>query len=666
MERYHQEPQSGEEEAEAFTTDLNSFCCRFDDQDYSEMTEGRVIIYGRGTAYRPHTGGGNSVKQRVGGNKRSAHLSLQPYMSYRFRVYAINEVGVSDTSKPTELHSTPAEAPDNNPENVRSESRDPDSLVIIWQEMDRRSFNGPDFQYRVLWRRVLGSGPSWHTSLTNKPPFIVNDIGNFSAFEMKVQAVNQKGEGPEPDPVIGYSGEDVPLEAPIDVGVMLQNSTAIRVTWAAVDKEKVRGHLLGYKIHVTRLGSRGHHRGRRAREPETTLVVVTGANEEERVISGLRPYSRYTLTVVVFNSKGYGPPSEPLSFQTDEGAPGPPMSLLLDSPAETEITLHWTPPAQPNGILIGYLLQYQQITESNDSPVQVEQMDDPTTTHLTLKGLDRHSPYRFYLRGRTGAGDGETIMREGATTLDGVPPANFSLSVGEKSVNFSWVTKERHRNVGFQIQYLKKNGGDKWKQSEKVNSTQSFYELQGLSPGSSYRFRVTFSNATLWEANIQTEGTEVKEVAAGFATQGWFIGLVSAIVLLLLLLLILCFIKRSKGGKYSVKDKEEGPMDSEARPMKDETFGEYRSLESDNELKCGDSQPSLCDESKLCSEDNLDYNGSSAVTTELNIDESLASQYSRPSEVQEPLQGLPDSSHLTPTLLSQTNNGLPNSVAILD
>lgn len=26
----------------------------------------------------------------------------------------------------------------------------------------------------------------------------------------------------------------------------------------------------------------------------------------------------------------------------------------------------------------------------------------------------------------------------------------------------------------------------------------------------------------------------------------------------------------------SVKDKEEGPMDSEARPMKDETFGEYR------------------------------------------------------------------------------------------
>lgn len=38
-----------------------------------------------------------------------------------------------------------------------------------------------------------------------------------------------------------------------------------------------------------------------------------------------------------------------------------------------------------------------------------------------------------------------------------------------------------------------------------------------------------------------------------FATQGWFIGIVSAVVLLLLILLILCFIKRSKGGKYSGK-----------------------------------------------------------------------------------------------------------------
>lgn len=47
---------------------------------------------------------------------------------------------------------------------------------------------------------------------------------------------------------------------------------------------------------------------------------------------------------------------------------------------------------------------------------------------------------------------------------------------------------------------------------------------------------------------------------AGFEPEGWFIGFVSAIILLLLVLLILCFIKRSKGGKYS------GNPGSGARP----------------------------------------------------------------------------------------------------
>lgn len=74
--------------------------------------------------------------------------------------------------------------------------------------MDRLDFNGPEFKYKVLWRRSVGSGPKWHERETTEPPVIVEDVGNFSAFEIKVQAINEIGGGPEPDPVIGYSGED--------------------------------------------------------------------------------------------------------------------------------------------------------------------------------------------------------------------------------------------------------------------------------------------------------------------------------------------------------------------------------------------------------------------------------------------------------------------------
>ncbi|KAJ3586117.1 hypothetical protein NHX12_012518 [Muraenolepis orangiensis] len=584
--------------------------------------------------------------QRVEGSVLSAGLSLHPYMSYRFRVLAVNEVGKSDPSKPSELHSTPAEDPDKNPEGVRSDSTEPGTLVITWEEMHKWSFNGPEFRYRVFWMRVLGSGPKWHTSDTAAPPFLVKDVGAYSAFNIKVQAVNGKGEGPEPKPVIGSSGEDPPMA----VGIDKVNSTAIRVTWAAIDKDTVRGKLLGYKIHLTRLGARDHRRGGAARDPQEAAVETleeTGPVEEKRLIGGLRPYSHYSLNATVFNSKGEGPACEPLAFDTVEGVPGPPVSLILESPGETEMTLHWTAPAHANGVLVGYLLQYQQIVETADSPMQVITIESPVATHLTVSKLDRHSRYRFYLKGRTASGDGDPIVREGVTTLDGGPPSNFSLAVGETAVNFSWTTKERHRNVRFQIHYFNKKDGQ-WMQSERVNSSQSSYQLRGLSPGSHYSLHFKHKNITFWRTDVDTDGTGVMEVQGGFATQGWFIGL------------------RSKGGKYSVKDKEDGPMDSEARPMKDDTFGEY----SDNEEKRTASQPSLCEDSKLCSEDNLDYRGGgSGLTTELNLDESLASQYSRPSEGAEQLA---ETSALNPPPAAvagaggATNNGMPNSVAILD
>uniref|UniRef100_A0A8C9VN45 L1 cell adhesion molecule, paralog a n=1 Tax=Scleropages formosus TaxID=113540 RepID=A0A8C9VN45_SCLFO len=527
---------------------------------------------------------------RVTGEVNHVTAPLRPFGTYSFRVTAINELGKSKPSSPSALHSTPPAAPDMNPEDVRSESTEPGTLVIMWEEMDQQNFNGPGFQYKVMWRQSIGQGPQWHHNYTSSPPFIVMEAGTFIPFEIKVQAVNDLGEGPEPEPEIGYSGEDTPLEAPVGVGVEVINSTAIKVKWAPVSKDTVRGHLLGYKVLEGDENQDSSY---------DSVTVETGANEEKKVLGGLQPYSRYAVSVTVFNSKGEGPPSEPISFDTPEGVPSHPTSLHLESPSETELTLHWTPPSQPNGVLTGYLLQYQQSDE--DSPMQVETIDDSSASQFTVKQLDPQSRYRFYLRGRTSAGDGEAIIKEGATMLDGAPPSNISMSVGETSVNLSWVSGDRHRNVAFHIHYLSKNGGGQWKVSEKLNSTQSFYQLQGLQPGSQYRLQFIFSNNTFWETDIQTQGEGMLELKEGFATQGWFIGLISAIMVLLLVLLILCIIKRTKGGKYSVKDKEEGQVDSEARPMKDEAFGEY----SDNEEKGTTSQPSLCEDSKLGSQGSL-------------------------------------------------------------
>lgn len=84
---------------------------------------------------------------------------------------------------------------------------------------------------------------------------------------------------------------------------------------------------------------------------------------------------------------------------------------------------------------------------------------------------------------------------------------------------------------------------------------------------------------------------------------------------------------------------------------------------SDLEEKRTASQPSLCEENKLCSEDTLNFNGSSAITTELNMDASLVSQISRPSEG---FHSMPENTPLNPNSISSGSNGMPNSVNILN
>lgn len=47
--------------------------------------------------------------KKVAGDKKHVSLTLWPNMSYRFRITAINDVGKSDPSKPSDIHNTPAE-----------------------------------------------------------------------------------------------------------------------------------------------------------------------------------------------------------------------------------------------------------------------------------------------------------------------------------------------------------------------------------------------------------------------------------------------------------------------------------------------------------------------------------------------------------------------------
>ncbi|XP_031422751.1 neural cell adhesion molecule L1.1-like isoform X2 [Clupea harengus] len=601
-------------------------------------------------------------EKHVDADITQVEVRLRPYGTYRFRVIAENEIGKSHPSDESEAYSTPPAIPEHFPKHVRSASTHPDTLVITWEKMDKRDYYGPDFKYKVFWRRPLES--SWHHQIVSHHHCVVNDTEAFTPFEIKVQAVNSLGQGPESPPRIGHSGEDSPLDAPTGITADPLNGTAVSVKWNPVKPESVRGHLVGYKIHLKRLVTHSRRRRRELEserlpeeEEEEYRTQEVRGNKAEATVGGLQFFSKYLLTLTAFNSFGDGPHSKAITFETPEGAPGPPIFLEFESPSESELSLHWRPPLKPNGKLKGYRLQYREIVDGNGSSVVMQDIDisDADKTDFTVKNLNPHRYYYFYLQGHTAAGYGEITKMKGATLLDGAPPISINVTTAENYANLSWVPGERSRNIRFHIRFIRKSGdalaGDEWEISEQLNSDQGFYQLPNLKPGTEYRLQVVLNNATYWENEVLTSGPELSEVHSNFAAQGWFIGLISASLLLLLILLILCLIKRSKGGKYSVKDKEEGQGDSDAKPMKDDAFGEY----SDNDEKRTVSQPSLCVESKLGSEDSLAEYGDS-VDIQFNEDGSFIGQYSGRRDV--PTQGGHESSGAT-----SPNNMPPQSIS---
>ncbi|XP_043564970.1 neuronal cell adhesion molecule a isoform X19 [Chiloscyllium plagiosum] len=473
----------------------------------------------------------------VGGKQTTVHLKLSPFVNYNFRVIAVNRVGRSDPSYPSERYFTQPAAPDENPTGVQGMGTEPNNLVITWEPLKGVQSNGPGLTYKVSWRQKDSDDEWTSVMVANVSKYIVSGTPEFSPYELKVQSFNTLGAASEPEIVIGYSGEDLPMLAPSNVRVHVVNSTLAKVHWDPVPLKSVRGFLKGYNIYYWKqvsLNKRG--------KGHTDVKILNFLGDKSHgMLPGLEPFSVYKLNVRVLNGKGEGPPSEDVVLQTPEGVPSSPEFLKITSPTLNSLTLQWGPPLHPNGILNGYTLKYQPINSTHELGPLVEiTIPAENETSWTLRNLNFSTRYKFYLNAFTSVGAGSKLTEEAITVLD-----------------------------------------------EAMASRQ-----------------------------------------VDIATQGWFIGLMCAIALLILILLIVCFIKRNKGGKYPVKEKEDAHADPEIQPMKEDdgAFGEYSDTEDHKPLK-GSRTPSDGTVKKGVSDDSLvDYG--EGGEGQFNEDGSFIGQYS--------------------------------------
>jgi len=543
------------------------------------------------------------IADNISQNERSRVVNLTPWANYTFRVLARNKVGLSPPSVPSQQVCTTQPArPWKNPDNVIGEGDLPDNLVIFWTPMPKLEWNDPSFYYSISYIRAdqpnqpvisiqIFEPLQWHYVAPEKfsTPYI--------PFNISVSAANSQGSAIVPSTwLLGRSGEDTPLVAPNDVHLLndTAGSTTATLVWSHIDDspDSIRGFFRGYRIQYGRTTTWPNgvieedyilQAPAMYPRPRVTRLLQFNARRKRRslpakgepvqyTITHLPPNSEVMVQVRVLSKYYAGPPSNQLTFLTQEGVPGPPATFDILSRAATYLDVYWNPPFESNGVLTGYTVSYQAITGLNLGGLQyANEITNATLTSSRITGLKPNTSYRVYIAASTGAGLGDTNFLDSRTlTADRPnPPVIGILGWNDTSIEVTW-EPSRIGNPGsvFYTQYRARS----WYQwtntaDEYLKNTA---QLIALSPGTTYQIRVVAKNGDGNEAPSEWQEVTTTGIAPGryaVGVSGWFYGIFVALIIIGVFLVLFIIFKSRADAWWEEK---EGKIQEEMRNIQAE------------------------------------------------------------------------------------------------
>ncbi|KAF5901825.1 protein sidekick-2-like isoform X4, partial [Clarias magur] len=420
---------------------------------------------------------------------------LNPYTFYRFRMRQVNIVGTSPPSQPSRKIQTLQAPPDIAPANVTLRTASETSLWLRWVPLPEWEYNGnPELVgYRVQYSRagVKGGVLSHIISDRLEREFTIEDLEEWTEYEVRVQAINGIGAGPWSQPVHARTRESVPSSGPANVSAFATTSSSILVRWGEVPEADRNGLILGYKVAYREKDSDSPFR----------FWMVEGNTSHSVQLTSLDKYVLYEIQVLGFTRIGDGTPSSPpLLERTLDDVPGPPIGILFPEVRTTSVRLIWQPPAQPNGIILAYQITYRRNSSSSNSAI-VDVLS-PSARQYTASGLKPESVYVFRLTAQTRNGWGEAAEALVVTTEKRARPQPPSRpvvpqeDVQARSVLLSWepgsdgLSPVRY----YTVQYKELPNINWIVHSASVNHEANSYIVDKLKPFTSYQFRVKATN----------------------------------------------------------------------------------------------------------------------------------------------------------------------------
>ncbi|XP_063094675.1 neuronal cell adhesion molecule isoform X36 [Cavia porcellus] len=536
------------------------------------------------------------------------------------------------------------------------------SVQLSWTPGDDN--NSPITKFIIEYEDAMHEAGLWHhqAEVSGTQTTAQLKLSPYVNYSFRVMAENSIGRSLPSEASEQYQTKAAePDKNPTAVEGLGSEPDNLVITWKPLNGFESNGPGLQYKVSWRQKDG----------DDEWTSVVV--ANVSKYIVSGTPTFVPYLIKVQALNVMGFAPEPAVVTGHSGEDLPMvAPGNVRVNVVNSTLAEVHWDPVPLKSirGRLQGYRIYYwkaQSASQRNRRHLEKKILTfQGSKTHGMLPGLEPFSHYALNVRVVNGKGEGPASPDRAFSTPEGVPSAPSSLKIVNPtldSLTLEWDPPSRPNGIltEYTLKYQPINSTHELGPliDLKIPANKTRWTLKNLNFSTRYKFYFYAQTSVGPGSQITEEGvTTVDEgkmagilppdVGAGkamasrqvdIATQGWFIGLMCAVALLILILLIVCFIRRNKGGKYPVKEKEDAHADPEIQPMKEDdgTFGEYSDAEDHKPLKKGSRTPSDRTVKKEDSDDSLvDYG--EGVNGQFNEDGSFIGQYSGKKE-KEPAEG---------------------------
>ncbi|XP_038105430.1 contactin isoform X2 [Culex quinquefasciatus] len=311
---------------------------------------------------------------RYNGRKRAVVNNLTPGCGYEFSVMAVNDLGGGTPSLPSPLYNTQKDKPYLFPKNIGGGGGKIGDLTITWTPLLPEEQNSIDIHYKVFYRllgqKEFATDVLKNRGNTGKAVVHIPSDKYYTKYEVKVQAINDLGDGPVSDIAVIYSAEDMPQVAPQQTIARSFNSTALNVSWVSVPqtRETIRGKMIGHRLKYWK----------KEHKEEDAVYYLSRSINSWALIVGLEPDTYYFVKCMIYNGAGEGPESERYLERTYRSAPQkPPSSVNIFgiNPSTIRVVWRYIAPSQDEEPVQGYKIRIwetdQDMTTANDTVVPI-------------------------------------------------------------------------------------------------------------------------------------------------------------------------------------------------------------------------------------------------------------------------------------------------------